>query len=67
VLGTLGGRESGHGLIDRMHRHGFVKPDVIGEEVRGAGFAIVESAPLGVWNLHFVLARPDSGQMMAPV
>jgi ubiquinone/menaquinone biosynthesis C-methylase UbiE len=45
------------GWLHQLHRHGRVRPaDIIGL-VNGAGMSVVESGPLGMRDLHFVLAR----------
>ncbi len=47
-------------LMDRFHRHGFIKLDDLIAELEVAGFAIVKSAEVEERNLHYVLASADS-------
>jgi len=44
------------GLLKRIHRHGHIKPGALGELVSETGLSVVESGPLGIRNLHFILA-----------
>jgi ubiquinone/menaquinone biosynthesis C-methylase UbiE len=48
-------REAG-GILSHFHRHGHIKPGELNSLVTDAGFASIESGPVGVRNLHFVLA-----------
>jgi ubiquinone/menaquinone biosynthesis C-methylase UbiE len=52
--GTAGDRTS---LIEHFHRHGRIDVDDIVTLLMDAGFEIVESGPVGVRDLNFVLAR----------
>jgi ubiquinone/menaquinone biosynthesis C-methylase UbiE len=44
------------GLLHRLHHHGRVRPEEIARLVVDAGLEIVESGPLGMRDLHYVLA-----------
>lgn len=44
------------GLFSRLHRHGFVRLDQIVGLLVGAGLTVLESGPMGVRDLHYVLA-----------
>jgi ubiquinone/menaquinone biosynthesis C-methylase UbiE len=45
------------GLLHRLHRHGRVRPAEIVGLLTDAGMTVLESGPLGMRDLHFVLAR----------
>ncbi|MBI3439911.1 MAG: class I SAM-dependent methyltransferase [Proteobacteria bacterium] len=47
------------GVLAHFHRHGHVKPEALTELLSNAGFSIAESGPVGVSDLHFVLATPS--------
>jgi ubiquinone/menaquinone biosynthesis C-methylase UbiE len=47
-------------LMDRFHRHGFIRLDDIIQELEIAGFGILRSGPVGQKNLHFVFAAAGS-------
>ena len=53
-----GAAPHGKGPLAHFHSHGQIKPRALAELVSGAGFHIVESGPVGIWDLQFVLARP---------
>jgi ubiquinone/menaquinone biosynthesis C-methylase UbiE len=44
------------GLLHRLHRHGRVRPSDIVELLTGAGMTVLESGPIGMRDLHYVLA-----------
>jgi ubiquinone/menaquinone biosynthesis C-methylase UbiE len=49
------------GLIGHFHRHGHTKPDDVMALLTGAGLERIDSGPVGMNDLHFVLAqRPPS-------
>jgi ubiquinone/menaquinone biosynthesis C-methylase UbiE len=49
------------GLLAHVHRHGGLRAGELTELATAAGLRVVESGPIGVWNLHFVRAEaPDS-------
>jgi ubiquinone/menaquinone biosynthesis C-methylase UbiE len=52
-------RSGKRGLLAHFHRHGRVDPRDLIELATGAGLSIIESGPIGVWDLQFVLARPS--------
>jgi ubiquinone/menaquinone biosynthesis C-methylase UbiE len=43
-------------LLDHLHRHGGVRPDVLATLVEDAGLRVVERGKVGVLDLHYVLA-----------
>ncbi|MEO6525474.1 MAG: methyltransferase domain-containing protein [Gemmatimonadaceae bacterium] len=45
------------GLLDHLHRHGGVRPDVLAALVEDAGMRVVERGKVGVLDLHYVLAE----------
>lgn len=47
------------GVLAHFHRHGHVKPEALTELLSNAGFLVAESGPVGVKDLHFVLAAPS--------
>jgi len=51
---------SGKGLLAHFHRHGRVDPRDLVALVSGAGLSVVESGPVGRWDLQFVLAKRDA-------
>lgn len=59
VLAVDFGRASGHqkSLIEHFHRHGAIDVQDIVNLLSDAGFEIIESGPVGVRDLNFVLAR----------
>lgn len=62
LIVDFGSRDREHGLIARLHRHGYVPSRDIADTVQGAGLEVTESGPLGVWNLHFVLGTVPAGR-----
>jgi ubiquinone/menaquinone biosynthesis C-methylase UbiE len=52
-------RRSGKGLLAHFHRHGRVDPRDLIALVTEAGLTVVDSGPVGRWDLQFVLARRD--------
>lgn len=53
-----GAAPHGRGPIAHLHRRGLIKPRELEELVSEAGFEVVEKGALGIWDLHFVLAKP---------
>lgn len=53
-------RGSGKGLRAHFHRHGRVDPRDLITLVSGAGLTVMDSGPVGRWDLQFVLARRDT-------
>lgn len=53
-------RSSGKGLLAHFHRHGRVDPRDLIALVTDAGLTVVESGPVGRWDLQFVLSRRDA-------
>jgi len=51
-----GASQNGRGPLAHFHRHGHVRPQDLVDLVSDAGLRVVESGPLGMWALHFVLA-----------
>ena len=51
-----GASQSGKGPLAHFHRHGHVRPGDLVDLVSDSGLRVVESGPLGIWALHFVLA-----------
>jgi ubiquinone/menaquinone biosynthesis C-methylase UbiE len=58
VIEFGGAAPHGRGPIAHLHRHGQIKPRELVELVGDAGFNIVESGAVGIWDLQFVLAEP---------
>jgi len=53
--------EVGGGLFHRLHRYGRVRPEQIAVLLVGAGFEVMDRGPLGMRDLHYVLAvRPEA-------
>jgi ubiquinone/menaquinone biosynthesis C-methylase UbiE len=44
------------GFFARLHRHGYVRPLELLALVKEAGLSVSESGPVGIRDLHFVLA-----------
>jgi ubiquinone/menaquinone biosynthesis C-methylase UbiE len=53
-------RRSGRGLLAHFHRHGRVDPRDLIALVTEAGLNVMESGPVGRWDLQFVLARREA-------
>jgi len=53
-------RRSGKGLLAHFHRHGRVDPRDLVALVTEAGLTVVESGPVGRWDLQYVVARRDA-------
>jgi ubiquinone/menaquinone biosynthesis C-methylase UbiE len=53
-------RRSGKGLLAHLHRHGRVDPRDLIVLVTEAGLKVVESGPVGRWDLQFVLGRREA-------
>lgn len=51
-----GASSNGKGPLAHFHRHGHVRPQDLVDLVSDTGLRIVESGPLRMWALHFVLA-----------
>ena len=49
-------KSSGKGLLAHFHRHGRVDPRDLIALVTGAGLNVIDSGPVGRWDLQFVLA-----------
>ncbi|HKA60450.1 MAG TPA: class I SAM-dependent methyltransferase [Gemmatimonadales bacterium] len=56
----FGARQKG-GLIRHLHRHGHLDFGELSEMLKGAGFQIGESGPVGVRDLLFILAWNTTG------
>ena len=58
VLAVDFGRATGHrkSFLDHFHRHGRLDMQDIARHLSDAGLAVVESGPVGVLNLEFVVA-----------
>ena len=54
-----GASQNGRGPLAHFHRHGHVRPQDLVDLVSDSGLRVVESGPLGMWALHFVLAKRD--------
>src|SRR5262245_24148157 len=61
VLAVDFGRGGGHGLPARFHRHGHVDVDDIVALLAGADLSVDTTGPVGMNNLHFVLAENAGG------
>ena len=48
---------SGHGLLSHFHKHGRVDARDLIALVNGAGLNVVESGPVGMWDLQFVVGK----------
>jgi ubiquinone/menaquinone biosynthesis C-methylase UbiE len=57
VLAVDFGRPAHRGLAAHFHRHGHVAVEDIRSVLGGAGLTVVESGPVGMGNLHFVLGE----------
>lgn len=56
-----GAAPHGRGPLAHFHSHGQIKPRELLELVGDAGFSIVDSGAVGIWDLQFVLAQPLRG------
>lgn len=52
--------QSRSGLLAHLHRRGHVDPRDVAALLEEAGFRCVESGPVGISSLHFVLAVPEA-------
>ena len=59
-------KSSGKGLLSHFHRHGRVDPRELTTLVADADFNVIESGPVGRWDLHFVLARREGPVIQTP-
>jgi ubiquinone/menaquinone biosynthesis C-methylase UbiE len=50
-------KRSGKGLLAHFHRHGRSDPRDLATLATSAGFDVIDSGPVGRWDLQFVLAR----------
>ena len=50
-------RSGKRGLLAHLHRHGRVDPRDLIALVNGAGLSVVDSGPIGAWDLQFVVGR----------
>jgi ubiquinone/menaquinone biosynthesis C-methylase UbiE len=50
--------QSRSGFLAHFHRHGHVDPREVASQLDEAGFRCVDSGPVGISTLHFVLAVP---------
>ena len=57
VVDFAGKSANGRGPLVHFHRHGHVEPRALIDLVSGSGLQVVESGPVGVWSLHFVLGE----------
>ena len=53
-------KSSGKGLLAHFHRHGRVDPRDLIALVTGAGLNVIDSGPVGRWDLQFVLAEREA-------
>jgi hypothetical protein len=51
------GRPARRGLVGHFHRHGHVAVEEIASVLVAAGLTTVESGPVGMSHLHFVLGE----------
>jgi ubiquinone/menaquinone biosynthesis C-methylase UbiE len=57
IVDFAGASSNGHGPLLHFHRHGHVEPRVLIELVGEAGLQLVDTGPVGMWRLHYVLAE----------
>lgn len=57
VVDFAGASANGKGPLVHFHRHGHVEPRALVDLVSGVGLHVVESSPLGMWALHFVIGE----------
>jgi ubiquinone/menaquinone biosynthesis C-methylase UbiE len=50
-------KSSGKGLLAHFHKHGRVDPRDLIALVTGAGLRLIDSGPVGTWDLQFVLGE----------
>ena len=60
LLVDFAGARNGKGPRLHFHRHGHVDPRALVELAVDAGLRVVDSGPVGRWNLQFVLAAKHS-------
>lgn len=60
LLVDFAGARNGHGPRLHFHRHGHVEPRALAELAVDAGLRVVDTGPVGRWNLQFVLAARHS-------
>lgn len=53
-----GAAAKGKGPLAHFHSHGQIKPRELAALVSDAGFKVVQSGAIGIWDLQFVLAKP---------
>jgi ubiquinone/menaquinone biosynthesis C-methylase UbiE len=58
LLVDFAGARNGKGPRLHFHRHGHVDPRALLELAVEAGLRVVDSGPVGRWNLQYVLAAP---------
>jgi ubiquinone/menaquinone biosynthesis C-methylase UbiE len=49
------------GFLGRLHRHGRVKPEQISALLTGGGLTVLDRGPIGMRDLHYVLAIKPNG------
>src|SRR5262249_58956949 len=59
VLAVDFGRGNGRGLLAHFHRHGHVDVNDMATLLSGAGLKMTTTGPVGMNNLHFVLAENE--------
>lgn len=52
-----GASSNGKAPRGHFHRHGHVTPEALVALVSGSGLHVVDTGPVGMWNLQFVLAE----------
>jgi ubiquinone/menaquinone biosynthesis C-methylase UbiE len=57
VVDFAGQSPNGKGPLVHFHRHGHVEPRKLIDLVSGSGLHVVESGPVGMWALHFVVGE----------
>ncbi len=60
VVDFAGASAKGKGPLLHFHRRGHVQPRALVDLVGGAGLEVVESGPVGMWALHYVLAAVNA-------
>lgn len=56
LIVDFAGARGGKGPLLHFHRHGHVDPHVLTDLVSGSGLRVVDTGPLGMWRLNYVLA-----------